>query len=113
MARVAVAGSGTGRCKALMRSMQRLFNGLLFKRLAGFQDGERQRSVDGRNEYERSMSFVVAIFREWHGSALAAAVYRSVVFCDCCVSWLISQDRSDREGGWMLFDAHDYVFPQA
>ena len=85
----------------------------MFKGLTGLQDDKRQSSVDGRNEYERSKAVVAAIFREWHGSALTAAVYRSDELSDCCVSWLISQDRSDREGGWMLFDAHDYVFPQA
>ena len=37
MARVAVAGSGTGRCKALMRSIERLGNDLLSKDLAGVQ----------------------------------------------------------------------------
>ena len=62
MARVAVAGSGTGRCKALMRSIARLFNGPLLKGLAGLQDEERQRSVDGRNERERSTAVVVAFF---------------------------------------------------
>ena len=93
MARVAVAGSGTGRCKALMRSSSRLFNDLLFKGLAGLQDEERQRSVDGRNEYERSKAVVVAFFREWHGSALATTVCRSNECGDCCVSWLDGLDR--------------------
>ena len=80
-----------------MRSTSRLFNDPLSKGLAGLQDGERQRSVDGRNERERSEAVVVAFFREWHGSALATAVYRSDVLRDCCVSRLISLDRSDRE----------------
>ena len=80
-----------------MRSSSRLFNDLLFKGLAGLQDEERQRSVDGRNEYERSKAVVVAFFREWHGSALATAVFRSDELGYCCVSWLDGLDRSDRE----------------
>ena len=80
-----------------MRSSSRLFKDLLFKGLAGLQDEERQRSVDGRNERERSEAVVVAFFREWHGSALATAVYRSNECGDCCVSWLDGLDRGDRE----------------
>ena len=62
MARVAVAASGTGRCKELMQSVSRLFNYLVLQRLAGLQDEEWQRSVDGHNERERSTAAVVAFF---------------------------------------------------
>lgn len=80
-----------------MRSTSRLFNGLLLEGLAGLQDEERQRSVDGRNEYERSKAVVIAFFRERHGSALATTVCRSNECGNCCVSWLDGLDRGDRE----------------
>lgn len=69
----------------------------MLQRLAGLQDEEWQRSVDGHNERERSTAAVVAFFREWHGSALALAVYRFDECCHCFVSWLDGLDSSDRE----------------
>ena len=74
MARVAVAGSGTGRCKALMRSLRRLFNDLLLGVPAGLQ-GEACNGVLMHAMHRRGLRRLLPLLRgAWQGSGLAMAV---------------------------------------